>query len=68
LVLSDPTWSLDSAGNPGDDGIWGYNFQATLPGSVFQPAGDLFQVEVSFIPVQGASWKQIFQVETLPVF
>lgn len=52
LQQSDPRWMLDSAGAPGPDGLWGYNFLATLPASLFT-SSNRQHVDVRFVPLVG---------------
>ncbi len=43
----------------------GYNFLATLPASCFQVAGAVHRVEITFTPVTGEVFLQLFQGATL---
>ncbi len=43
----------------------GYNFLTTLPASCFQVAGAVHRVEITFTPVTGEVFLQLFQGATL---
>lgn len=60
LQQSDPRWTRDSAGSPGADSLWGYNFSATLPASLFT-SSNRQRVDVVFTPLSGEPFRQPFE-------
>lgn len=60
LQQTDPRWKWDDENNPGADGLWGYNFQAVIPGSNFVNGGDTYQVDVVFTPTSGNPFRVPF--------
>ncbi len=70
LVNGDPRWTQDSPQSPGPDGLSGYNFQATLPATLFPirtpsppdllagaPPGHNYQCDTAFTPVVGLPFR-----------
>ena len=60
LQQSDPRWSRDSAASPGPDGLWGYNFLATLASTLFTSTNRQ-HVDVVFTPLTGQPFRQPFE-------
>jgi hypothetical protein len=66
LVQNDPRWVRDSARAVGPDGLYGYNFLATLPAATFPAAlltgranlipPDKLHCDVTFTPTSGEAW------------
>lgn len=80
-LQTDPRWQEDSAASPGPDGLTGYNFLATLPGSLFPliipaaptpyapaPAPHSYQADVAFTPTSGEAFRVVWQFPVLPVY
>ncbi len=83
LVQNDPRWPFDSVEQPSQSGLSGYNFLATLASTTFAlatpsavplgypgqpPAARLYQVDVTFVPVAGNSFKQGFRAQVVPSY
>ena len=80
LQQNDPRWVFDSAGEPGADGGYGYNFLATIPATSFPvsvlsstasdpvPDSVLYQVDVVFTPVSGQPFRVPFQFRPVLVY
>lgn len=81
LQQGDARWSKDSAGRPGADGAWGYNFLASLAATLFPltalAADDLLagpapphrvQCDVAFTPVSGQPFRVLFSWLSVPVY
>jgi hypothetical protein len=55
------------------DAVWvkdavGYNFKATLASTLFANGGDLYQIDVKFVPVSGQQFKQSWRVYLQKVY
>lgn len=82
LQQTDPRWSKDSATSPGPDGLWGWNFLASLSATLLGaatpqqvPAGwptpvgpRPVQVDVGFTPVSGARFTASWRLEIQPAY
>lgn len=78
LQQGDVRWTQDSARNPGPDGLWGYNFAATLPASALPPAAQTYagvnapparyQVDVAFTPASGEAFRVAWQFSPVRVY
>ena len=69
LQQSDPRWTRDSVGSPGPDGLWGYNFLATLPASLFANTNMNRQhIDVKFTPVTGEVFYGQWEWSPLPTY
>lgn len=67
LQQTDPRWTLDSAGNPGDDLAWGYNFAYIVPAASL-PLATNWQAGVVMTPVSGEPFRMPFQWTALAVY
>lgn len=78
LQQGDVRWTQDSQRNPGPDGLWGYNFGATIPASAVPltpqtPAGvqapaPRYQVDVAFSLASGEPFRAVWQFRPVAVF
>ncbi len=83
LQQSDPSWTQDSATQPGPDGLWGYNFAALLPASNFTafdvtsataaPTPNLviphkFQASITLNPVSGQPLVLVYASTPIPTW
>jgi len=67
LQQSDPRWTRDSAASPGADGLYGYNFRATLGASLFL-SSNRQHVDVVFTPLIGEAFRVSFEWTPLVVY
>ncbi len=78
LQQNDPRWTRDSAGLPGPDGAFGYNFLATLPASTFGATplvgradlipAPLYQADVTFTAADASVFDVPFQWRPLGAY
>ena len=81
LQQYDPRWQADSAGEPGDDGEFGFNFAGALPATLFAlttlaapgvltgfNAGIVVQADVAFTPASGQQWRISWRWRVLPAY
>jgi hypothetical protein len=67
LQQSDPRWTRDSETSPGVDGLWGYNFRATLAASLFT-SNSRQHVDIVFTPLTGEPFRQTFEWTPLATY
>jgi hypothetical protein len=79
LVQSDARWTVDSQWAPNaSDRQWGYNFAATIPAADFaglwvidyanRVTPDTVQITVTFVPVVGEQFQQVWQPRLIPTY